>query len=57
MSQVKYNIYTYQLRPVNNIQYDLFEGGMTKETIWEKKNLLFFQMFDSEIPFYHRRKN
>ncbi|WP_420582069.1 hypothetical protein [Reichenbachiella sp.] len=53
--QVKYDIFTFQLRPKRNIQTHLWNENLTAEEIMDRKNGLFSQSLDEHIGFYTRR--
>lgn len=55
MSLNKYDIFTYQLSVVPNLQLSLFDEQMSKAELMEKKNIFFNEIFNSELSFYHRR--
>lgn len=55
MGLSKFDIYTYQFVTLPFKQLSLFEKNLTKEELFEKKNIFFREIFNSELSFFHRR--
>jgi hypothetical protein len=51
---IKYDIFTYQLSPISNSQFSLFDENYTYNELIEKKNEFFAEIF-KDIAFYSLR--
>ncbi len=51
---IKYDIFTYQISPISNSQFSLFDKNLTYNELIERKNEFFGEIFN-DIAFFSRR--
>jgi len=56
MPDSKFDLYTYQLSPVRNTQYNLFQSSTPQDELILKKNSIFYEVCTTDLPIFHRSK-
>lgn len=55
MENIKYDIYTFQISALSNLQLNIFDQNFSREQLTEKKNIFFAELFKGKLSFWHRR--